>query len=171
MKEKNWKGGEWEERGDEWDRTYRRIWKERLHDDRIGGMIFIPDSSTDLILQLCQRWSQHAPQSRCYSKYTPALSTTAPIVSLFSHPFSSRHCKCYRQLVKVHYTFSSWPKIYTSQCHCHAGEEERNSLRMMTVNVSWLKWWILRFFSMRIYSMSLSTIAEWYVNSHRPAVV
>lgn len=134
MTDEYWKGAEWEER-DEYDRTNRRIWKERLHSDRMGGMFFIPDSSSDVILQCCQGWIQHAQQSRS-TKDTPPPSTTALIVSLFSHPFSFFHWKCYRQLVKVHYTLSSWPEIYTPQCFCHARDEECNSLRMTTVHVS-----------------------------------
>lgn len=87
--------------------------------------------------------------SRSYSKYTPPPSTTAPIAFLFSHPFSSCHSKCYSQLVKVHYTLSSWPEIYTPQHLCRAGEG-CNPLRLMTVHVSWRKWWIFWLSSMWI---------------------
>lgn len=69
-----------------------------------------------------------------------------PIVSLFSHPFSSCHSKCYSQLVKVHYTLSSRPEIYTPRCFCRTGEEGCNPLRLMEVHVSWQKWWILWFY-------------------------
>lgn len=107
--------------------------------------VFFSNSPTDVILQplqLYQGCSQHAQQSRSYRKSTPSPTVTAPIASLFSHPFSSCHSKCYSQLVKVHYTLSSWPEIYTLQCLCYAGEEGCNPFRLMTVHASWWKWWI-----------------------------
>ena len=127
-----------------------------------GRDVFLSPTVT---LQLCQGWRQHAQQSRSYSKYTLPPSTTAPMVSLFSHPFSSCHWKCYRQLVKVHYTLSSWPEIYTPQCFCRTAEEECNPLRTMTVGVSWWKLPNVDF------PLCHCTVAQWYVNSHTPAAV
>lgn len=114
--------------------------------------------SPTAFLQPCQGGRQPAQQSRSYRKYTPPPSTTSPMVSLFSHPFSSCHGKCYRQLVKVHYTLSSWPETYIPQCSYRTGEE-CNSLKMMTVHVSWWKQPNVDF------PQSHCTIAQWYVNS------
>lgn len=85
----------------------------------------------------------NTPSSPEATLNTPHLP---PIVSLFSHPFSSCHSKCYSQLVKVHFTLSSWPEIYTPQCLRRAGEEGCNLLRLMTVHASRRKWWILWFY-------------------------
>lgn len=99
--------------------------------------------------------AKHAQQSTSSTVRTPQpqpppYSTTGLVAFLFSHPFISCHSKCYSQLVKVHYTLSSWPEIYTPQC-LRRVEEGCNPLTLMTVHVSWWNWWILWFFSMWIY--------------------
>lgn len=68
-------------------------------------------------------------------------SETAPSHFLFSYPFSSCHSKCYSQLVKVHYTLSSWPEIYAPQ-RLRRAREGCNPLRLMTVHVSRQEAWI-----------------------------
>lgn len=160
VKRKAWR----KRKDDRWDMKLRRVGRKRRRDKKEDleikasewqdGRNVLSPTHPPLILhplQLCRGCSQHAQQSRGYSKYTPTPSTTPPIASLFSHRFSSHHSKCYSQLVKVHYTLSSWPEIYTPQCLCRSGEEGCNPLRLMTVHVSWWKWWILWFLSMWIY--------------------
>lgn len=68
-------------------------------------------------------------------------STPAPPHFLFSYPFSSCHSKCYSQLVKVHYTLSSWPEIYAPR-RLRRAREGCNPLRLMTVHVSRQEAWI-----------------------------
>lgn len=91
------------------------------------------------------------------SPATPALPRTQPATAdsgptpplLFSYPFSSCHSKRYSQLVKVHYTLSSWPEIYTPQ-RLHCAREGCNPLRLMTVHVSRQEPWIFWLCSMWI---------------------
>lgn len=72
----------------------------------------------------------------------PDSSNPAPPPHLlFSRPFRSCHSKCYSQLVKVHYTLSSWPEIYAPQ-RLHRAREGCNPLRLMTVHVSRQEAWI-----------------------------
>lgn len=128
--DENLKWEAWEERGDEYHQAKKKDleikvsqWQDRRN---------VSSTKCD---------SPATPASRSYSKYTPLRFTAPPMAFLFSHPFSSCHSKCHSQLVKVHYTLSSWPEIYTLQCLCGAGEG-CNPLRLMTVHVSWWKWWI-----------------------------
>lgn len=144
----------------------KHIFEIKLHSGRMEGMFFFfsqthpPVWSSSHSFQLYGGCSQRAKQTRSFSKYTPPPLSTAPIVSLFPHPFSRCHSKRYSQLVMVHYTLSSWPEIYTPQCLSHAGEEGCNPCRLVTVHVSWWKCWITWIFSVWIYNIQYYH-AEW----------